>query len=360
MKKIFSISRLSAFIIFIVLTFSCAKQSNEPEDQSGYDSPKIETAFLHASQIGNIKSLVVNYKGNIIKEQYWHSGGADNLHDVRSVTKSVTGLLVGMAIDKGFINSVDDPIKKYLEPLVENFPSDKEGILIKHLLSMSSGIQWEELISVSGYNNWVSSSNQVQYLLNTPMANQPGTVFTYNSAALHLLSVIVTKATGMSTKQFAEQYLFGPLGITERVWETDHQGFYNGGAGLQISPHDMIKIGELILGRGEYKGKRIVASDWIDKSTQFKISVGNSQPYSSSYGYCWWLGQTGNISYAFANGWGGQFIVVVPSLNLVVTATNQWSGVGTTTANTQWYSTISTIMEQVIPAFKSQANFSAD
>jgi CubicO group peptidase (beta-lactamase class C family) len=338
-------------ILFVLIITACAKQSSEPENNSIYDNQKIDASFSQAAQLGNIKSLVVSRNGNIIKEQYWRTGGSENIHDVRSVTKSVVGILTGIAIEKGLIKSVDQPVKDFLDLVAGNYPSDKSGITIKHLLSMSGGFQWDELTSVSGYNNWVSSANQVNFILNTPMANLPGTVFTYNSAGIHLLSVIITQSSGMNTKQFADKYLFEPLGITERVWETDHQGFYNGGAGLQISPHDMIKIGELILNKGEYKGKRIVSANWIDQLTQFKVSTGNSQPYSSSYGYCWWLGQKGNISYSFANGWGGQFIVVVPSLDLVVTATNQWSGVTTTVANSQWYSTLTIIMEQIIPSF---------
>jgi CubicO group peptidase (beta-lactamase class C family) len=126
----------------------------------------------------------------------------------------------------------------------------------------------------------------------------------------------------------------------------------NGAAGLQITPHDMVKIGELALNRGEYRGKRVVSSEWIDQMTRSQISTNNAHPYGPGYGYCWWVGQNAGTSYAFANGWGGQFIVVVPDENLVVVATNQWQGVATSVANDQWYRTINLIMTNIVPAFK--------
>ena len=342
---------LCRLIGLLFLLTSCATQTSEPEENVSYNSKKVNDAFSQAAQIGNIKSLVVSYNGNIVKEQYWRTGGAENLHDVRSVTKSVVGILTGIAIEKGLIKSIDQPINDFIGSFYDDFPADKNGITIKHLLTMSGVFQWDELTTVSGYNNWRSAPNQIKYILDTPLINQPGQTFTYNSAALHLLSVCITISSGMNTKQFAEKYLFEPLGISERVWETDRQGFCNGGAGLQISPRDMIKIGELILNKGEYRGKRIVSADWINQLSGFNISVGTVQPYSTGYGYCWWIGQAGNLKYSFANGWGGQFIVVFPSLNLVVTATNQWSGISTSTANSQWYSTLTTILTQIAPAF---------
>jgi len=114
----------------------------------------------------------------------------------------------------------------------------------------------------------------------------------------------------------------------------------------------MIKIGQLVLNRGEYEGKRIVSTKWINQMISIQISTNNSQPYGPNYGYCWWVGQNEKGNHAFANGWGGQFIVVVPSLKLFVTATNEWSGVSTSIANAQWSRTINLIIESIVTAFK--------
>jgi CubicO group peptidase (beta-lactamase class C family) len=155
----------------------------------------------------------------------------------------------------------------------------------------------------------------------------------------------------MSTLEFARKYLFDPLGININYWEQDHQGYYNGAAGLNITPHDMIKIGELILNRGIYNGKQVVPAEWIDQSIKTQISTNNAQPFGPGYGYCLWTGQNANGSYAWANGYGGQFIVIVPSLKLVVVATNEWSSVNGDTANSRWYNTISLIMNNIVRAF---------
>lgn len=329
---------------------SCTENSTEPVSE--VDQSKIDAAFAQASQISNLRCLVVSHNGTILREAYYGTAGPEIAHDVLSVTKSVTALLVGIALEKGYIKSMDQPMGDFLRPVYPSIPQEKANITTRHLLTMSGGFQWHELSAPSDYNNWVNSANQVQYMLDRPLVAQPGQVFAYDSGALHLLSVIVAQATGRQTKDFAREYLFDPLEIGERNWEVDHQGYNNGAAGLQITPYDMVKIGDLVLNHGEYRGKRVVSSEWIDQMTRSQISTGNALPYGPEYGYCWWIGQSGGTSYAFANGWGGQFIVVVPDENLVVVATNQWSGVATSVANDQWYRTINLIMTNILPAFK--------
>jgi CubicO group peptidase (beta-lactamase class C family) len=259
--------------------------------------------------------------------------------------------LIGIAIDKGYIHSEDDSIGQYLRPLNANIDAVKANMKIRDLLSMASGISGNELANGSEYDNWFNSPNQINYTLNTPMAGQPGQVFNYNSGVAHLTSAILTQATGMSTLQFAKQYLFGPLGIADHYWQTDKQGIYNGGAGLNLTAHEMIKIGELYLNNGDYNGTRIVSQSWINKASSFKITTNNAQQFGPSYGYFWWIGNIHGHDYFWANGYGGQFIVVVRDINLVVSATNTWSGVGAATANQQWSSTLDIIMNKIIPVY---------
>ncbi len=251
MKK--QINIFPFFLLLFLAGFfaSCTEHSTDPVPD--VDQQKIDAAFAQASQISNLRSLVVSHNGTIMREAYFHGGGAEVTHDVRSVTKSVTGLLVGIALEKGYIQSIDQPMGDFLHPMYPNMPQDKATITIRHLLRMSGGFLCNELAVPSEYNNWVNSANQVQYMLDRPLVAQPGQVFAYNSGALHLLSVIVSQATGRQTKDFAREYLFDPLEIGERNWEVDHQGYNNGAAGLEITPHDMVKIGELVLNRGEYR-----------------------------------------------------------------------------------------------------------
>ncbi len=347
MKKILITLTSLYFGLLTFFVLSCSENSiteNDPEI--------LKEAFQNAGGIPGIKSLVVSKDGEIIKEQYWHSGGADKPHDVRSVTKSVMSLLIGIAIDKGFITSAEDTIGKYLKQVVPSIKEQYSSVKIKHLLTMSGGFSGNELAVPSEYIAWFNSADQVNYVLNKPIVAQPGQTFKYNSGALHLLSVILSVAVNMNTQDFAKQYLFNPLGIAQNYWEKDKQGYNNGGAGLNITPHDMIKIGQLILNRGRFNGNKIISKEWIDKTIQTNISTNNAQPYGPGYGFCWWTGQNSKGNYAFANGYGGQFIVVFPDLNLVVTATNEWNNINTSGANNNWTQTLDLIMNQVVAEFE--------
>lgn len=325
---------------------SCDDTSSHPE----VDYKKLNEAFTSAQHIQNLTSLVVFHKDAIIKESFFGTGGANVRQNVRSVTKSVISILIGIAIDKGFLTSVEQTLGEFIDPNVYSITPEKSAIKIRDLLTMSSGFEWNEL-TASGYNEWVLSDNQVQYVLNKPLVAQPGQIFTYNSAGTHLLSYIITKATGISTYEFSLQYLFNPIGVEEVDWYIDKQGYCNGGAGLIFTPHDMVKIGQLILNQGIYKGETIISADYVNNSVLSKISTGNTMNFATSYSYCWWLGQKDDIDYIFANGYGGQFIVIVPSLELIVVATNTWSGVTATIANEQWYRTLDIIIDSIIPAF---------
>jgi len=324
------------FVFVIVLPTSCKK-----------DGPKEVFA-----DNPNLRCLVVCKDNKIMEQHYYLGTDSNTVHDVRSVTKSVLATLTGIAIDKGFIPSEDTKIGNYLRAYVSPIDSARANIKIRDVLSMSSGLAGNELLNMNEYNTWYNASNQLVYALNEQLINEPGQVFNYNSGVCHFMSAIITKTSGMSTLDFARQYLFTPLTITDRYWQTDKQGFYNGGAGLQLTPYDMIKIGQLYLNKGTYNGVRVVSEDWITKASSFKIATGNAQPFAQNYGYFWWLGSANGLDYSFANGYGGQFIVIVPSIKLIVVATNNWSGVPGATANTQWYSTLNMIINEILPKYK--------
>jgi len=346
--------RTSRSLLFLVLSLQCFECKNHGTDLSSSNKVPwtLEDVFSQAGQNTNLKCLIVFQNDRILKERYFHPGDSLNAHDVRSVTKSVMATLIGIAIDRGIIPSEDRTIGEYLQPTAPLSDSVKAHITIKQLLSMSSGLSGNDLPDVTEYNNWFNAPNQVQYTLSLPMIAQPGQVFGYNTGAAHLTSVLLTGASGGSTYQFAKQYLFQPLGIPDRPWATDKQGFNNGGAALSLTPYDMLKIGQLYLNKGVFNGIRVVSDTWIDKASSFKISTNNAQLFGPNYGYFWWLGNTGHHDYSFANGYGGQFIVVVPDLRLIVIATNMWSNVPTSTASQQWYTTIDLIMNKIIPLYE--------
>ena len=342
-RKIFKV--VSIFLIFSVLLSisSCLKDKST--------EPTLEEIYTIASQMDNLQSLIIVQNDEIIKEEYYGAGGPDILHDVRSVTKSVSSLLIGIAIDKGYLSSLDQTLGEFIDPLIYAISPEKAAIKISHLLTMSSGFKWNEFTSYDIFNEWILSENQVQYLLDKPLTKLPGQYFNYNTAAAHLLSFILTKSTGISTHDFAMEHLFEPLGIDEIEWLVDKQGFNYGGHGLKITSNDMVKIGQLILNNGVFQGDTIISQDYLAQSIQSKISTHGVNDFAPNYGYCWWIGQNENGNFPFANGYGGQFIVVEPCLNLIVVTTNKWSGVGAAVSYDQWYKTLDLIINKILPCF---------
>jgi CubicO group peptidase (beta-lactamase class C family) len=221
---------------------------------------------------------------------------------------------------------------------------------------MSSGLEWYEWGNYGSnnneYNNWWRSQDQITYLLYRNISSAPESYFNYNSAGSHLLSIIVSQAADMSTEEFAKQYLFDPLGINSSGWIKDKRGYNNGGAGLSITPYDMQKIGNLLLNRGLYKNRRIVSDNWIDEMVKFRISTGDANSFANGYGYQTWLWSNGVNSYFDAMGYGGQFILVVPTKKLVITASCDWQNPSSSVADNNWYTIMNTIHTLIIPAFR--------
>jgi len=220
MNKLFLIS-ISALSTFLVLSYSSCALDNIADAQQSVNQQKLNDAFNTLGNVGGIKSIIVSQNDSIVKEQFFNSSGPDIAHDVRSVTKSVTALLIGIAIDKGYIPSVEQEIGDYLTPLVGNIPTDKSEIKLNHLLTMSSGFEWNEWGNYNEYNNWWNSPDQITYLLNRNIVYQPGSYFNYNSAGSNLLSIILSQASGKLAEDFAKEFLFNPLEINFQSWKKD-------------------------------------------------------------------------------------------------------------------------------------------
>ncbi len=286
-----------------------------PEAQQ-VDPDGLAAAFAAADQLDFVNSMVVVRGGSVIAEEYW-AGTASSLHQSRSVTKSVISILIGIAIDHGFIEGgISARMVDYLpEDLVPDDPA-KHEIRIWHLLTMSSGFEWDENADVE---SWLFGPDPVAAILARPLAAPPGTVWNYNTAASHLLSVILTEATGMSTLAFADAYLFDQLGITERAWLITG-GYQNGGHGLVVRTEDLAKLGQLSLNRGTWAGERVVSNFWVNTSTYpFVNNLGVMGPLNQvHYGLLWWLDRGTGHDIHFALGHGGQFVFCVPDLDLVV------------------------------------------
>jgi CubicO group peptidase (beta-lactamase class C family) len=348
--------KLRAWIVLLALCsplcIGCGESPTADafENDQRIDPVALESAYAGARAIPGSFSLLVQRNGILVAEEYFHGFAPDSLHDVRSVTKSVISALVGIAIEEGFIPSVDEPIGTYLTPVVDSIREAVAGIPIRSFLMMSSGLDWHELDRGSSYSDWWASDDMVQHVVDLPIVHEPGARFIYNTGASHLLSVVLTEAAGISTLEFARAYLFDPMGFSDAAWLQENRGYYTGGMGLRITARDMVKIGQMFLDGGVYQGTRIIPSSWVSESTASHLGTGNAVPFGQEYGYLWWVGQGGGRDFFFANGYGGQFILVDPDLALVVVAQSSWRGKDWDEAGEQWYEVLSLIVEGILPA----------
>ena len=353
------------FIILLIAALFCSSCSKDDSiinppgtETSKYDTTKIAEAYQLISRVQGIRSLVISFESNIIYEEYYNNTGPepDSILDVRSVTKSILSTLVGIAFDKGYLDSLDQPINQFIAPLVDSLNPEMGAITIRQLLTMTAGFDWHEIVEPSEFPQFAYAPDQLLYVLDKPFINTPGTTFDYSDGAAHLMSVVLSEATGMSAAEFARINLFEPMGLEERFWYEDNRGYNYGGVGLCIGPHDMIKIGEMILQKGEYNGARIVSENWINDATSVHISTNNILPYLTDYGYYWWKGNRYGYNFSMANGYGGQFILVVPDLKLVAVTTCEFRGLSNISGQ-NWSTIINVIMNNVMPAFSSTSNY---
>jgi len=301
---------------------------SSPEHEQ-IDTAQLEAAFNSGAGIPGLRNITVVRHGHLVAERYFAGARADSLYALRSVTKSVISLLVGIAIHRGEIRDVNQPLSELFKPPFPALDAADGAITVGNLLTMTGGFEWAEGSNVAEYNNWVLAPDQVEYVLARPIVSPPGTTFNYNSAAVHLLSAVLQVNAG-GTAAFADTYLLGPLGIKARDWEIDNRGIPNGGAGLYLRPRDIAKLGQLILQGGRSGTAEVVPSAWIDQSTEryggLYDQLGSLGPLG--YGYLWWLGDTADHAIVLGWGYGGQLLCIVPSLDLVVVTTARWQGIG--------------------------------
>ena len=279
-----------------------------------------------ATEIPRLHSLIVSHRGTIVLEHY-ASARARRLSNIKSASKSIISALVGIAIERGHIKSVRQPISDYFAGLRKDPDPRKQRITIEDLLTMRSG--WEST-SFDNYGEWVRSRNWVRYVLERPLISDPGTEMEYSTGSTHLLSAILTKATRKSTWQFAREALGTPLGITIPRWPRDPQGIYFGGNEMLMTPRHMLAFGELYLNNGRARpvrrsraedgGRQVVPGDWVETSCKGR---GRSRFNPDQlYGYGWWLRDFGGEESCFAWGYGGQYIFIFRRIDLAIVTTS--------------------------------------
>ncbi len=298
-------------------------RTSTPEEQD-MDSAKLDQVMEYIDDWDiNIHSVIVIRNGYIVLEEYPAVDyDQDDAHVVQSITKNFVSTLIGIAIEEGFIDGVGQKLAElFPDRTIKNLDSRKEKMTLEDILTMKAGLEWDEwkYLYSDARNHYIQamrSSDPIQYVLDVPMMEEPGVRWNYNGGTSDLLSALIAEATGYDTLDFAREFLFGPLGITEASWYRHDAGFYLGGGGLELTPRDMAKFGYLYLNGGKWEDKQIVPADFVAEAVKTQSPVSASR----GYGYqSWWTyPQRGVYN---AAGLLGQRIYVVPDLDLVVVFT---------------------------------------
>lgn len=288
---------------------------------TGLDSTLLAGALARADSLPNLYSFLVWRQGETFVEEYYQGRTAETPANIKSVSKTILATLAGIALAEGDLQSVDQSIAPFFaEYLTDEADPAKGEITLGNLLSMQAGLQ-----STSGrnYGRWVTSGNWVRFAITRPMVDAPGGRMQYSTGTSHLLSAVLTEATGMSTYAYAREKLAKPLGINIPPWTTDPQGIYFGGNEMRMTPRALLRFGEMILNGGEINDTRVVPEDWIRTSWEPRTQ---SRFNSHRYGYGWWIEEMAGLPVYFAWGYGGQYLFLVPDLELIVVTTSVADG----------------------------------
>jgi len=296
-------------------------------EAEGFDTQLLDEAFAAAPKaIPNLRALVAVRNGRLVREAYFGPMHRDSAFDMRSVTKTATALLVGLASDQGRLRP-DDLMTQWLRHA--SLRPEHDPIRVRDLLTMTSGMQWSD---AENFGPWVRSGRPVGYVLDLPVTAPPGQRFEYNTGGSHLLAVIVDSAVGGDALAFAQRRLFDPLGITNRRWPVMQDSVIVGGAALALRARDAAKLGQLLLQGGRSASRQIVSRAWVEAQTARHVSLGDLGGVlrDAGYGHQTWSDRHGggdDVSGFVMWGYGGQFVWVVPDRQLVVVSQAHWRGV---------------------------------
>ena len=331
-------------------------QTSAPEAQ-GVDSERLEAAYRHAETLQPLLSLLLLRNNVLVGEAYLHGADSNTAYNIKSFSKSILSALTGIALRERFIKGLEQPLSEffpeYFEPPPEHegwtkmraeTDSFKRRVTLRHLLDHTSGYAWKEnqLILTA----WIWSGDYVRFFLELPFVDEPDKKFIYNTAGTHALSALLGRTSGMTTLEFADRYLFAPTGMEVRRWDRSPEGNYIGGAEMHFTARHLARFALLYLNGGRWNGKEVLPEEWVKESTaehvkaDYGVSADESVPESwtwsylkdanfTGYGYLWWRRDTQEHETFVALGYGGQFILIIPDLELAIVATSRISGSAT-------------------------------
>ena len=338
-------------LLFCVLYFSCSNsQTNISNElyQQNFDLPTftLEEAGFKKDSIDNIinlihetphkdlRGLIVIKDGHIVIEEYFNTFWRNSIHDIRSAGKSVTALLLGIAIKEGLIKSLEQDVYSLFSKIKNpSINKDYKKIKLKHLLDMSSGLDADSdnPSSIGQAGNWIAKDDWKEYLLNVPLISSPGETFVYADINPLLIGLAIEEASGMSLKDYAKEKLFAPLGIQQYYWYTNGANQTGAAGNLYITALDFAKLGMLIINEGQWHKQQIIDPDYINlviNSKNTAISV--SWPWVDSYGMFWYkkagVFNGKKLNYIYGSGLGGNHLIVLPKEKLVIAITSSAYG----------------------------------
>ena len=311
------LASLSGVAILISLALPVAPAVGSPLTLQA-PATTLDEARSAAASLPRLHSLIVSQRGTTLLEYYAKGpAAAGRTTNVKSISKSVVSTLVGIAIERGLIKSVNEPIGRFFPQLSRDADPRKARVTIEDLLTMRSGLV---TTSFDNYGSWVRSRNWIDYILTRPLESDPGQTMEYSTGNSHLLSAILTRATRQTTWAFAQEALARPLGFSLSQWPRDPQGLYFGGNDMLMTPRQLVALGELYLNRGRRGERQVVPTAWVDSSCTGR---GRSRfNPDQTYGYGWWQRDFGGRDACFAWGYGGQYVMVFRDLGLVVVTTS--------------------------------------
>lgn len=349
----------SLLIISLLFVTSCVSDPVEPDFKSykwefsnaaseGLNAELLNSGYNAAANTGFIYSIVIIRNGRLASENYFQGRGPSGYQTIRSVSKSFLSALYGIAVDKGIL-TLDKKLVDYF-PEYKQFVTDPRvnNVTIDHLIKMRAGFKGDQEF----YFTFTNSGDWVKTILSSTLSFDPGTKMQYSTAGTHLLSALLTRATGKSTLDFAKENFFGPCGFDVRNWLKDPQGNYFGGNDIYLTTRDMAVLGLIYMKNGKLDGKQIVPENWVANSL-VTYSGSSTIPWGNlnkvGYGYLWWLGEVNGYKIFSGIGHGGQFVFCVPQLNMIV-AVQSYPNSDWTTADFQEREVLNIIATYFLPA----------
>lgn len=287
-------------------------------------------ATMQQAKDYDLSSCIIHVKGENIFHYEKVPDASAHIMPINSCTKSVLSALVCIAMDQGLVPEPKTAASTFFPQLLQAADERKRAITLEHILTLTPGFEWNEFGGLNSFPKMSRTSNWIEYTLNQPIADEPGTKMVYNSGVSQMLAELLAQSIDQPIEAYAERYLFGPLGIQQYEWKQDPQGIATGGFGLFLTARDLLKFGQLYLNKGVWDGNMLISEKRIIQSTLPTIAA--SPPERGYYGWHWWvdnvsvpncnpsLGVT-ELNYYYARGFGGQFIFIIPSKEAVVVTT---------------------------------------